>query len=68
MANSEFKVLSRDSVSNIPFKMHMFVFSRDLTLGFMQHLEHLKFLEYMYLLGVEHGRNADGRSLIFDVI
>ena len=67
MASSEFKVMSRDRMSNIPFKMHMFMLSWDPTFGFMQCLDHLKFLEY--LLGVEHEgvRNADGRRPIFDV-
>ena len=32
--------------------MHMFVFSWDPTLSFMQYLEHLKFL--VYLIGAEH--------------
>ena len=64
-ASSEFLFLSRDRVSNIPYKMHVFVFSWDAALAFMQYLEHLKFLEY--ILGVEHegGRNADGRRSIF---
>ena len=67
-ASSEFNVLSHDRVFNIPFKMHMFMLSWDPTIGFLQCLGHLKFLEY--LLGVEHegGRNADGRKSIFDVI
>ena len=45
-----------------PYEMHMFVFSWDPALGFMQYLEHLKFLEY--LLGVEHegGRNENDRD------
>ena len=66
MYKSEFKVLSRDRVSNIPYKMHMFVFSWDHTLRFRKcmYLEHFKFLEY--LLGVEYegGRDADGRGSI----
>ena len=67
-ASFAFKVMPRDSVSNIPFKLHMFMLSWDLTLGFMQYLEHLKLLDY--LLGDEHegGRSADGRIYIFDVI
>ena len=66
--SSAFKVLSRDRVSSIPFKMQMLMLSWDPSLGFMQYLEHLKFLEY--LLGVEYkgGRNGDGRRSIFDVI
>ena len=66
-ASSEFKVISRDRVSNIHFKMHMFMLLWDLTLGFMQCLDHLKFLEN--LLGVEHEghMNADCRRPIFDV-
>ena len=51
-ASSDFLFLSRDRVSNIYYKMHMFLFSWDPSLGFMQYLEHLKFLEY--ILGVEH--------------
>ena len=67
-ASSEFKVMSLDRVSNIPFKMHMFISSWEPTIGFMQCLDHLKFLEY--LLGDEHegGRNENGRKPIFDVI
>ena len=59
--------MSRDMVSNIPFKMYIFMLSWDPTLGFMQCFDHLKFLEY--LLGAEHDgdRNADGRRPIFDV-
>ena len=53
-ACSDFKVLSRDRVSNIPFEMHMSMLSWDPTLGCMQCLAHHKFLEY--LLGVEHER------------
>ena len=66
-ASSEFKVMSRDRVFNIPFKMHMFILSCDHSLSFMQCLDHLKFLEYV--LGVSHegGRNADDRRPIFDV-
>ena len=66
-ASSEFKVMSHVRVSNIPFKMHMFMLSWDPTFGFMQCLGHFNFLEY--LLGVEHegGRNADGRRPMFDV-
>ena len=65
--SSAFKVMSRDRVSDITFKIHMFMLSWDTTLGFMQYLGHLKFLEY--LLGVEYegGRNADGQRSIFDV-
>ena len=63
-ASPEFKVLSRDRVSNIPFKMHMFILSWDPTLGFMHCQDQLNFLEYP--LRVEHdgGRNADGRRTI----
>ena len=59
---------SDNIVSNIPYKMHMFMFSLDPTLGFMQFLELLNFLEYR--MGVEHegGRNAGDRRSIFDVI
>ena len=66
-ASSEFEVMSHDRMSNISFKMHMFMLSWDPTFGFMQCLDHFKFLEY--LLGVEHegDRNADGGKPIFDV-
>ena len=67
-ASSEFYFLSRDRISNSPYKMHMSVFSWDPTLRVKQYLEHLMFLEY--ILGVEHegGKNADGRRSNFDVI
>ena len=44
--------------------MHMLMLSWDPTLGFMQYLTHLKFLEY--LLGVEHevGRMAEDQLLM----
>ena len=60
-ASYEFKVLSPDRVSNIPFNMHVFMLSWDPTLGFMQYQEHFKLL--IYILRVEHelGRNADCR-------
>ena len=65
-ASSAFKVMSRDRVSDITFKIHMFMLPWDPTPGFMQYLGHLKFLEY--LLGVEYGgRNADDRRSIFDI-
>ena len=59
---SEIKVTSRDSVSIFLFKMRMFLLSWNPTIGFMQCLDQLKFLEY--LLEVEHegGRNADGKE------
>ena len=49
-------------MSNIPFKIHMFVFSWDLYLSVMQYLEHIKLLEY--LMGVKHevGSNADAED------
>ena len=49
-ASSALKVLSRDRVPNIPFKMYIIMWSWDPTLGSMQYLEYLKLLEY--LLGV----------------
>ena len=61
-ASSDFLFLSRDRVSNIPYKMHMVVFSWYPALSFMQYLEHLEFLGY--LLEVEHESNADGRISI----
>ena len=52
---------------NILFKMHMFMLSWDATLGLMQFLKHLKFLEYLF--GIEHegGRDADGKRSILIV-
>ena len=38
------------------------------TLGFIQYLEHIKYLEYLIEVALERGRNADGRISIFDVI
>ena len=66
--SSKFVFLSHDKVSNIAYKMHMFVLSGDTTLGFMQYLEHLKFLEY--LQGVEHegDNNANDTRSVFNVI
>ena len=52
-ASSEFKVMSCDRVSNIPFKMHMFLLSWDPTLGFMHCLDQHKFLEYPWGLNMK---------------
>ena len=51
-AGSEFNILPRDMASNIPYKIHMFIFPWAPSLGFIEYLEHLKFLEY--LPGGEH--------------
>ena len=44
--------MSRDRMSNIPFKRRIFLLSWDPAVGFMQCLDHFKFLEYLF--GVEH--------------
>ena len=51
-ARSDFKVLPRDRVPNDHFKMHLFMLSCVPTLGIMQYLDHLYFLEYL-LLGMQ---------------
>ena len=56
-ASSEVKSCHVIVTFNIPFKMHMFMLSRDPTLGFMQCVDHLKLLKYFLRIG----RNADGR-------
>ena len=45
--SSEFKALSRDSVSIIRYKMQMLMYSLDPTLDFMSYLEHHKVLKYL---------------------
>ena len=60
-ASSDFKVLSRDRVSSFRYKMHVIMFAWDPALGFMKHLEHLKFLEYLLCVKHVEGRQADGR-------
>ena len=67
-ASSEFKVLSRDRVSNIPYKMRADVHVFLGLYSWFQYLEHRKFLEYV--LGVLHEgvRNADDKGSNFDVI
>ena len=54
----------------INLRNFMFSITGSLDIEFMQYLEHLKFMENMYLLEVEHerGRNADGRIAFFDII
>ena len=68
--SSEDKVLSRDRKANIPLKMHMFMFmlSWPPSLGYIQCMDHLKFMAYPLRLEHEGGRNADGRRSTFDFI
>ena len=63
-----FKILSREKLSFIPYKKHMFMFSWDPTLDSMQYPEHLKLLEYLLVVEHEECSNADGRRSIFAVI
>ena len=64
-ARSESYFLSR--VSNIPYKMHMLVFSWEPIFGFMQYLEPFVFLEYLLWVENEGCRNENVRSF-FDAI